>query len=190
MIQTLHGIKRRKGGAPGFPWDLYLVGRLPAPKTENPSRLLTEPLEILILISSEPAMVPTSGIRGTSHRRHPWLTDKTIGTGLEQALSPVGRCRTFEAAGDGYGRGEGFAAVVLARFESDMGNIEGVVLGSATNQGGRASGLTAPHGPSQSRLILQAVKVSSANPADISFVVVHGTGKRMRGIQDLRERTQ
>ena len=30
-----------------------------------------------------------------------------------QALSPVGRCKTFDATGDGYGRGEGFAAALL-----------------------------------------------------------------------------
>ena len=30
-----------------------------------------------------------------------------------QALSPVGRCKTFDATGDGYGRGEGFAIALL-----------------------------------------------------------------------------
>ena len=32
---------------------------------------------------------------------------------LLQALSPVGRCKTFDAGGDGYGRGEAFAVTVL-----------------------------------------------------------------------------
>ena len=32
---------------------------------------------------------------------------------LLQALSPVGRCKTFDASGDGYGRGEGFTVALL-----------------------------------------------------------------------------
>ena len=32
---------------------------------------------------------------------------------LLQALSPVGRCQTFDAAGDGYGRGEAFTVAYL-----------------------------------------------------------------------------
>lgn len=30
-----------------------------------------------------------------------------------QALSPVGRCKSFDAGGDGYGRGEGFTIALL-----------------------------------------------------------------------------
>ena len=32
---------------------------------------------------------------------------------LLQALSPVGRCQTFDATGDGYGRGEAFTVAYL-----------------------------------------------------------------------------
>ena len=68
----------------------------------------------------------------------------------------MGRCQTFEANADGYGRGEGFAALLLQRvlhLDGD-GNaaaapVLAVVHGSAVNQDGRSSSLTAPNGPSQ-----------------------------------------
>ena len=54
-----------------------------------------------------------------------------------QALSQVGRCRTFDAAGDGYGRGEGFVVAVLHPLDSllRIPNIPfAVMCGSAINQ--------------------------------------------------------
>ena len=71
-----------------------------------------------------------------------------------QALSPVGRCQTFEASADGYGRGEGFAAMLLcADTPAGPGLLNAqplaAVCSSAVNQDGRSSSLTAPNGPSQ-----------------------------------------
>lgn len=69
-----------------------------------------------------------------------------------QALSPVGRCQTFEASADGYGRGEAFATVCLC--QAGKGSALGILKGSAVNQDGRSSSLTAPNGPSQQVLSL------------------------------------
>lgn len=72
-----------------------------------------------------------------------------------QALSPVGRCRTFESASDGYGRSEGFAVAVLGPPTSVDGikPSHAIIRGSAVNQAGRSSALTAPNGPAQTSLI-------------------------------------
>ncbi|KFM27283.1 Erythronolide synthase, modules 1 and 2 [Auxenochlorella protothecoides] len=101
-------------------------------------------------------------------------------TGISQlgALSPVGRCRSFDAAGDGYGRGEGCALLVLAPMGEgeETGAPLAYLVGTAVNQGGRSSGLTAPHGPSQTALVRKALDVAGLAGDDLSYVAVHGTG--------------
>lgn len=71
---------------------------------------------------------------------------------LIQALSPTGRCKSFEATAAGYGRGEGFNALLLR--SPGLSNGKGgrplaLALASAVNQDGRSSSLTAPNGPAQ-----------------------------------------
>lgn len=57
-------------------------------------------------------------------------------------------------SGDGYGRGEGFVAIVLRRQQlHSEGAAIALICGSAINQDGRSSGLTAPNGPSQTALV-------------------------------------
>lgn len=73
-----------------------------------------------------------------------------------QALSPVGRCKTFEVSSDGYGRGEGCAVVILRPYQASCAPL-GLIQSTVVNQDGRSSSLTAPNGPSQVRLIESAL---------------------------------
>ena len=90
------------------------------------------------------------------------------------ALSPDGRCKAFGAEADGYGRGEGYAAIVLEPARATSTAALALYAGTAVNQDGRSSGLTAPHGPSQQALVVAAMREAGA--AVLEYVAAHGTG--------------
>lgn len=94
-------------------------------------------------------------------------------------LSPDGRCKTFDAAADGYARGEGCGVLVLKRLadaQADGDRVLAVIRGSAINQDGRSSGLTAPNGRAQSAVIRKALEDAGLGPDAVSYVDAHGTG--------------
>lgn len=94
-------------------------------------------------------------------------------------LAPDGRCKTFDAAANGYVRGEGCGMVVLKRLsdaETDGDHILAVITGSAVNQDGASGGLTVPSGPSQEQVIRRALADSNIKPEQVSYVEAHGTG--------------
>ncbi len=95
------------------------------------------------------------------------------------AMSPDGRCKTFDAAANGYVRGEGCGVVVLKRLSdalTDGDNILALIRGSAVNQDGRSNGLTAPNGPAQEAVIRAALANANAKPEQVSYIEAHGTG--------------
>ncbi len=94
-------------------------------------------------------------------------------------LSPDGRCATFDAAANGYVRGEGCGIVVLKRLaeaQADGDRIWAVVRGSALNQDGASPGLTVPSGPAQEKVIEAALLRAGLQPAQVDYVEAHGTG--------------
>jgi acyl transferase domain-containing protein/phospholipid N-methyltransferase len=94
-------------------------------------------------------------------------------------LAPDGRCKTFDASADGYGRGEGCGIVVLKRLSDALrsgATLEGLIRGSAVNQDGASSGLTVPNGPAQGKLIAQALNAARLRANQISYLETHGTG--------------
>lgn len=108
-----------------------------------------------------------------------------IGPGLTRVLdvagatAPDGRCKTFDDAADGYGRGEGAGVVVLKRLADavrDGDRVLAVVRGGAVAQDGRTVGIMSPNGQAQEDLFRLVCRVSGIAPASVDYVEAHGTG--------------
>src|SRR5690349_15287565 len=94
-------------------------------------------------------------------------------------LAPDGRCKTFDAAADGYVRGEGCGVVVVKRLDDairDGDRIRAVIRGSAINQDGASGGLTVPNGVAQQRVIAEALQRAGVAASDVGYLEAHGTG--------------
>lgn len=108
-----------------------------------------------------------------------------IGPGLTRVLdvagatAPDGRCKTFDASADGYGRGEGAGVVVLKRLtdaQRDGDRVLAVVRGGAVAQDGRTVGIMSPNGDAQADLFRRACEVAHVPPGSVDFIEAHGTG--------------
>ncbi|BBX10493.1 type I polyketide synthase [Mycolicibacterium aichiense] len=94
-------------------------------------------------------------------------------------LAPDGKCKTFDAAADGYVRGEGCGVIAIKRLDDalrDGDHIRAVIRGSAVNSDGASGGLTVPNGVAQQRVIAEALDRAGLTPTDINYLEAHGTG--------------
>ncbi|KAI1812330.1 polyketide synthase [Poronia punctata] len=94
-------------------------------------------------------------------------------------LSTDGRCRTFDANGSGYVRGEGICAAILKRqsvAERDGDRIRAIVRATGSNHDGRKQGITLPNSVAQEALIRATYQNAGLDPRDTQYFEAHGTG--------------
>lgn len=96
-----------------------------------------------------------------------------------KALSPEGKCKTFDEHADGYARAEGCGVIFLKRLSDavrDQDTIFAVIKASAVNNDGKSAGLTVPNGKSQEEVMATALRQTDLTAEDISYIEAHGTG--------------
>ncbi|MBQ0927090.1 type I polyketide synthase [Saccharopolyspora endophytica] len=95
------------------------------------------------------------------------------------ALSPQGRCFTFDERADGYVPGEGGGAVVLKRLRTalaDGDRVLALVRGSATTNDPDGDTLTTPTAAAQAETLSRAYRQAGIAPDAVDYVELHGTG--------------
>ncbi|WP_315823398.1 beta-ketoacyl synthase N-terminal-like domain-containing protein [Paraflavitalea speifideaquila] len=94
-------------------------------------------------------------------------------------LSPNGKCYSFDKRANGMVPGEAVTVVVLKRLSkaiADGDAIYATIVGSGLNYDGKTNGITAPSGIAQAALLQSVYDQCRVNPANIDYIVTHGTG--------------
>ncbi|RPK79151.1 Polyketide synthase PksM [Streptomyces sp. ADI98-12] len=116
-----------------------------------------------------------------------------VGMSGAGALSPSGRCHTFDERADGIVLGEGVGALLLKRAEDairDGDRVYAVIEGSAVNNDGRTMGITTPNPRAQREVIESALAAAEVSPAQLGYVEAHGTGTMIGDPMELKALTE
>ena len=119
---------------------------------------------------------PTAIAGGVNMLLHPF---GFVGFSKASMLSPRGRCRAFDATGDGYVRAEGSAILFLKSLDdaiADGDPIHAVIVDTGINSDGRTNGITLPSTDGQAKLLKSVYDRANISPDDLTYVEAHGTG--------------
>ncbi|KAK0669442.1 putative polyketide synthase [Cercophora samala] len=110
-----------------------------------------------------------------------------FGPNTYQTMSDMGfissdaRCRSFDADGSGYVRGDGVCAVVLKKQHDAVSagdKIRAIVRSSGVNHDGKTDGITLPSPELQEALIRATYAKAGIDPDDTGYFEAHGTGTK------------
>lgn len=105
-----------------------------------------------------------------------------------QALSPRGRCRTFDETADGIAISEGVSMMVMKRLEDaerDGDRIYAVIKGIRGSSDGRGRSMTAPRLEGQMLALKRAYAQAGIRPSTIGLIEAHGTGTTVGDASEL-----
>ena len=102
-----------------------------------------------------------------------------VGFSQAHMLSPDGRCKSFDASGNGYVRSEGAGAVILkplSKALKDKDPVLAVIAGSGVNSDGRTTGISLPNAKAQAALLRDVYNDFGLDKAKLVYLEAHGTG--------------
>lgn len=94
-------------------------------------------------------------------------------------ISKSGLCRTFDAAAEGYGRGEAINAILIKPLDKalrDGDPVRAVIRSSAVNCDGKTPTISTPGHAAQERLIRRAYRKAGLEVSSTALFECHGTG--------------
>ncbi|MBQ9406013.1 MAG: SDR family NAD(P)-dependent oxidoreductase [Desulfovibrio sp.] len=102
-----------------------------------------------------------------------------VGFSQAHMLSPEGRCKVFDASGDGYVRAEGGGFVLLQPLDAAIQQgrrIHAVIRGIGCNSDGRTQGIALPSAAAQETLLREVYAAAQCSADQLAYMEAHGTG--------------
>ena len=111
---------------------------------------------------------------------------------VARALSPRGRCATFDRDADGFVPGEGCGILLLKTLDralADGDRIHAVLDAVTVGNDGRTMGLTTPNPAAQAQVVRRALARAGIRAEQVGLLEAHGTGTMIGDPIELRALT-
>lgn len=105
--------------------------------------------------------------------------EEIVLSNVSRFLSPDGISYAFDSRANGYGRGEGVAAIILKPLPkalADHDPVRTIIRETALNQDGKTPAITTPSDVAQAKLIRDCYNKAGLDTSQTSYIEAHGTG--------------